>query len=178
MENSKKITVQMTAPALVEFVFRSYYTRLGGLVSIFLGLLGTGLGIYCIIMGGSLKSIIIYFAVAVICLVANPVTLYIKALNQLRTSPSYKDPVVYEIGAEGLKISLGNESDGIGWENVYRLLYTKRMFAIYTNPYNAFVIPNEAMGNEKDIILGRVVSYTSEYYPKLSGNLKVFLGQK
>ena len=174
MENSKKIKVQMTAPALVEFVFRSYYSRLSGLVSIFLGLLGMGLGIYCIIMGGTVKSIVIYFAVALICLVANPVTLYMKALNQLKTSPSYRDLVTYEIAPEGMKISLGNESDSIGWNNVYRLLYTKQMFAIYTNPYNAFVIPVDSMGDERDIILGRVVGYTSEYRPRLSGNLKVF----
>ena len=128
-------------------------------------------------MGGSVKSIIIYFVVAVICLIANPITLYLKALNQLRTSPSYKDPVEYEIAPVGMSISLGDASESIGWENVYRLLYTKRMFAIYTNPYNAFVIPNEAMGSDKDIILGRVVNYTSEFRPRLSGNLKVFLGQ-
>ena len=79
--------------------------------------------------------------VALIFTVINPLMLALKTLQQLKLSPSYKKPLDYTFHNEGITISQGELSQSIEWSNIYRLMMTKKMLAIYTNRINAFVIP-------------------------------------
>lgn len=173
MVKAKKITVNMTQKALTDFVFRSYYSRFTGFLSIFLGFLA----IMMLVRGAgkiSLQSIIVYAVLAAICLIGNPLVLMMKARKQLRTNPSYKAPITYEIDLAGITVSQGEQQELIQWKNIFRIRYSKNMVAVYTSPYHAFVLPNSELGNDKEIILGRLVQYTLPYKPRLSLSLKEF----
>lgn len=176
--SSKKITVNMNKKALTDFVLRSYYSKLSGIMSIILGLGGLAFLIWNIASGNpTIRNILLFGAVAVICLVLNPLTLIWKAKNQLKTNPSYKAPVNYELTPEKLTISAGEESTDLEWNNIYRLRASSSMVAVYTSPYHAFVIPTTELGDDKAIVLSRFVQYTREFRPRLSGNLKKYLAQ-
>lgn len=173
---SKKITVNMNKKALTDFVMRSYYCKLSGIMSIVLGLGGLAFLVWNIASGNpSVRNILLFGAVAVICLVANPMTLLMKANKQLKTNPSYKAPVSYELRPENLKISVGEESQELEWNNIYRLRASGSMVAVYTSPYHAFVIPTDELGSDRAIVLSRLVQYTREYRPRLSRNLKQYV---
>lgn len=173
---SKKITVNMNKKALTDFVMRSYYCKLSGIMSIILGLGGLVFLVWNLMSENpTMRNILLFGAVAVICLVINPVTLLSKAKKQLATNPSYKAPVNYELRPENLKISVGEESQELEWNNIYRLRASKSMVAVYTSPYHAFVIPTDELGDDRAIVLSRLVQYTREYRPRLSHNLKQYL---
>ena len=173
---SKKITVNINKKALTEFVLKSYYCKFSGIMSIFLGLGGLAFLIWNIMSDyPTMRNILLFGAVAVICLIINPATLIMKAKKQLSTNPSYKSPVTYELRPENLKISLGEESQELEWNNIYRLRESKNMVAVYTSPFHAFVIPTEELGEDRSIILSRFVQYTKEYRPRLSSGLKQYL---
>ena len=172
---AKSITVNMNKKALTDFVLRSYYSKFSGIMSIFLGLGGLAFLIWNLMSENPvLRNTLLFGAVAVICLVANPLTLIAKAKKQLQTNPSYKAPVTYEFRPDNLKISLGEESQELEWNNIYRLRASGSMVAVYTSPYHAFVIPITELGEDKAIVLSRLVQYTKEYRPRLSGNLKQY----
>ena len=176
--SSKKITVNMNKKALTDFVLRSYYTKLSGIMSIILGLGGLAFLVWNIVSDNpTIRNILLFGAVAVVCLVLNPLTLIWKAKNQLKTNPSYKAPVSYELTPEKLTISAGEESQDLEWNNIYRLRASNSMVAVYTSPYHAFVIPTTELGEDKSIVLSRLVQYTREYRPRLSGNLKKYLAK-
>ena len=177
--SSKKITVNMNKKALTDFVMRSYYTKISGIMSIVLGLGGLVFLVWNLMSENpSIRNILLFGAVAVICLVLNPFTLLTKAKNQLKTNPSYKAPVNYELRPEHLTISVGEESQDLEWNNIYRLRASKSMVAVYTSPYHAFVIPTDELGDDRAIVLSRLVQYTREYRPRLSHNLKQYLAER
>lgn len=64
--------------------------------------------------------------------VINPLSLAFKTFKQLKTSPSYKQPLVYTFGDDGIGVSQGEEHMDLEWKGVYRLLMTKYMLAVYT----------------------------------------------
>lgn len=172
---SKTMKVSMTFPALLDFVLRSYYTKMSGFASLVVGLLGIVLAIMTIAAkNGNIKAILCYFLVAVICLVMNPLQLVIKTKSQLKTNPSYKEPIFYEFGLGGITLKLGEQEQFVPWLEVTRVLGTSKMLAIYTSPIHAFVIPNTAFTDEKEkaIIVRRIVQYTQPANPRLSKNLK------
>lgn len=57
----------------------------------------------------------------------NPLSLAFKTFKQLKTSPSYKQPLVYTFGDDGIGVSQGEEHMDLEWKGVYRLLMTKYM---------------------------------------------------
>lgn len=173
MVNAKKITVNMTYKALADFIFRSYYSRFTGFLGVFLGLMS----IMMLIRGQgklSTQSVIVYIILAAICLIGNPAVLLLKAKKQLAANPSYKAPITYEIDLGGITVSQGEQKELIQWKSIYRIRHSKNMVAIYTSPYHAFVLPNTELGDDKNMILGRLVQYSLPYKPRLSMNLKEF----
>ena len=92
--------------------------------------------------------------------------------------PSYKKPLDYTFHNEGITISQGELSQSIEWSNIYRLMMTKKMIAIYTNRINAFVIPLSELGEDRGKIISSLVQFTVDYKPILSGNLKGYKSGK
>lgn len=175
MVESKKITVNMTSKALTDFVFRSYYSRFSGFLSLFLGIMAILMVVRGAVSGNmSTQTMVVYGLLAVVCLAGNPLVLLQKAKHQLATNPSYQAPICYEIDLGGITVSQGEQKELIPWKKIYRIRYSKNMVAVYTGPYHAFVLPNSELGSDKNIILGRMVQYTQPYKPRLSMNLKEF----
>ncbi len=169
----------MTKEALTNFMVTSYYRRFSGIFSILLGLAGIGMAVREIFFREHMDvpGLAAYVIIALLCLVFNPVTLVSRAKKQLETSPSYQQPVEYTLLPEMMVVSQGEEHLEIGWELIYKIRMTGKMVAIYTSKVNAFVWPLSELGDEKSAILSRVVQYTQEYRPFLSGNLKKYRKQ-
>ena len=110
---SKKFSVNMTKEALVEFVFISYYTKISGFFSIILGGIGIALFVIGYNRGARVQAMAVYAFVAVLSLIGNPITLYLKAVKQAKTSPAYKHPIEYEISPDGMKITVTAPADAI-----------------------------------------------------------------
>ena len=102
----------------------------------------------------------------------------IQDIKQLKTSPSYKQPLVYTFGDDGIGVSQGEEHMDLEWKGVYRLLMTKYMLAVYTNRMHAFVIPLDQLGDDKGKILASVVNFTAGYKPRVSRSLKRYQSGK
>lgn len=119
-----------------------------------------------------------FIIVALMFTVINPLSLAFKTFKQLKTSPSYKQPLVYTFGDDGIGVSQGEEHMDLEWKGVYRLLMTKYMLAVYTNRMHAFVIPLDQLGDDKGKILASVVNFTAGYKPRVSRSLKRYQSGK
>ena len=104
--DSKRVSVNMTKKALVEYVLVSYYTRLSGFFSIILGIIGIVLFVIGYMRGARYQAMAVYAFIAVLSLIGNPIMLIHKARVQAATSPAYKNPITYDITPEGLTISV------------------------------------------------------------------------
>ncbi len=176
MVTEKRFQIQMTKEALTGFMVTSYYSRLGGIFSILLGLAGVVMAVREIFFRDhtDIPSLAAYVIIALFCLLVNPLTLRARAKKQMETSPSYQSPIEYTLHPEYLEVCQGEEHLEVGWELIYKIKMNKSMVAIYTSKINAFVWPLSELGDEKASILSRVVQYTQEFHPILSGNLKKY----
>ena len=176
MAQEKKFKINMTKEALSSFIFTSYYSRFGGVFSILLGIGGVAMAVREIFFRDHIDapSLAVYVIIAIFCLAVNPLSLPGKAKRQMETSPSYQQPIEYTLRPDYLEVCQGEEHLEVGWELIYKIRMTKSMVAVYTSKVNAFVWPLSELGEEKASILSRVVQYTQEYQPLLSGNLKKY----
>ena len=162
MTEAKTKSVNMTFPALFSYVMNTNYRSMSGILGLVL----------------SFGAIVMLVIVALMFTVINPLSLAFKTFKQLKTSPSYKQPLVYTFGDDGIGVSQGEEHMDLEWKGVYRLLMTKYMLAVYTNRMHAFVIPLDQLGDDKGKILASVVNFTAGYKPRVSRSLKRYQSGK
>ncbi|MBQ9609263.1 MAG: YcxB family protein [Lachnospiraceae bacterium] len=173
MTDTKTKSIKMTFWALYSYVMNTNYRSIAGVLGLFLSL--GSIGILIIGWNGLLlRQKIIFIIIALAFTVINPVMLAVKTASQLKKSPSYKKPLNYSFGDDGILVSQDELSQKIKWKDIYRIMLTKSMVAIYTGPVTAFVIPLSELGKDKGKILSAVVQFTAAYKPRLSRNLKVY----
>ncbi len=177
MKEAKTKSVNMTFQALYSYILNTNYRSFGGIIGVLVSLMGVAILIFgWNTMANGQK--ILFILVALAFLVVNPLSLAFKAWKQLKLSPSYKLPLDYTFGDEGITVSQGEAKQDISWDKICRIMMTGKMIAIYTDRYHAFVIPLSELGADKGKIITTVVQFTASYYPKLSGNLKGYLSGK
>jgi hypothetical protein len=175
--SSLQKSVNMTFKAMYSFILNTNVRTPSGIIGIMISLMAL---FWVVFKWNALASNqrIAFIVVALIFTVINPALLAFKAFKQLKLNPVYKKPLVYEFTDEGIGISQGEAAQSIKWENVCRLMKTKSMIAIYTSRIHAFVIPLSELGDDTGKILSKVVSFTSEYKPTVSGSLKQYQSGK
>ena len=94
MTEAKTKSVNMTFPALFSYVMNTNYRSMRGI----LGLVLSFGAIVMLVIGWNTTSgrqKAIFIIVALMFTVINPLSLAFKTFKQLKTSPSYKQPLVY-----------------------------------------------------------------------------------
>ncbi len=177
MKEAKKKSVNMTFQALYSYILNTNYRSLAGIIGVLVSLIG----VVALVFGWETMSTgqrTLFILVALSFLVINPLSLAFKAWQQLKLSPSYKQPLDYTFGDDGITVEQGEAKQHIKWDKICRIMMTGKMLAIYTDRYHAFVIPLSELGDDKGKIITTVVQFTAGYYPRISSNLKVYLSGK
>ena len=106
MTEAKTKSVNMTFPALYSYVINTNYRSMSGIM----GLVLSGIAIALIIITwgkASSRQMAVFVLVALMFTVINPLSLAFKTYKQLKTSPSYKQPLVYTFSDDGIGVSQG-----------------------------------------------------------------------
>lgn len=177
MVSSKTKSINMNFPALYSYVINNNYRSVAGIMGI---LLSIGAFIIVIAFRGQLDVYqrVMFILVGLVFTVINPLSLAFKTFKQLKLSPSYKQPLEYTFGNDGIKVSQGETSLDITWDKIIRVMMTKKVIAIYTGRMYAFVIPLSELGEDRAKIVTAIVQFTAGYRPRLSGNLKEYKSGK
>lgn len=131
MTEAKTKSVNMTFPALFSYVMNTNYRSMSGILGL---VLSFGAIVMLVIgwnaMSGRQKAI--FIIVALMFTVINPLSLAFKTFKQLKTSPSYKQPLVYTFSDGGIGVSRGRRTYGSGMEMrvspAYDEIYACRLY--------------------------------------------------
>ena len=177
MVSSKTKSIKMNFSALYSYVINNNYRSFGGIMGL---LLSIGAFIIVIVFWGqlSISQRVMFILVGMVFTVINPISLGFKTFKQLKLSPSYKKPLEYTFGNDGIKVSQGDTSLDISWDKIIRVMMTKKVIAIYTGRMYAFVIPLSELGEDRAKIVTAIVQFTAGYGPRLSRNLKEYKSGK
>lgn len=89
---------------------------------------------------------ILYIAFGFVFLLYLPITLYVRSKHSIAASEVLSDTLHYAVGETGFRVSQGEASAELKWEQIYRMVATKHNVLVYSNRVNAYVIPREQLG--------------------------------
>lgn len=139
--------VKMSTRVLYNFLMSHAYSKPSGPLSHVLG--AVILALYFLTKGETdpTKSMI-YIVFGVWFLVYLPVSLYSKAMKQVKLNPVYKTPLTYTVDEEGITTSQGQQRSAVTWDKLVKVKETRLSLLLYTGKSYCFVFPKEAMGEQ------------------------------
>ena len=78
-----------------------------------------------------------------------PFLLYLKARKQAKGT-MVKEPMEMIFSKEGFVIEQGGQKQEVSWEQIGRVEYVKGMLIIYMSRIHAYLLPDRAVGEEKE----------------------------
>lgn len=149
-----KFHTQLTAKDIFKFSLAYTYLGIPGILPALIVLTGIYLLVTGLIQGNASANVLFGIVVIVLFVVVNPVMLYIKAKKQAIENPVYKIKTYYTIQEDGIFVEVGEENALIEWDRVLKIKHFMGLNVLYTGPKQAFVFPDEALGDERDKITG------------------------
>ncbi len=137
----------MTVKTMYSFLIHHTYTS-------FSGIFGVVLGIAFIFFGfrnmdaSTIQPALVYFFIGVMFVFGNPILLYGRAKKQVKSSPSFQQPICYELGEEGITVSQGDESNEVSWDSLMKVTTNGTSMIVYVNRMRALILPKVAFGEQ------------------------------
>ena len=140
----------------------------------FQGILATMVGIWVLIMAVvtfgkvSFTYTVLYAVFGAVFLVYVPGSLYLRSKSQIASSDVLKQALRYRIDDAGVHVSQGEQTAGLEWKQIYKIVSTKSNLLIYSSRVNAYVIPREAIKEQYETVVGLAVNHLDRYRLKLN----------
>ena len=160
MNQEIKVRVNMKTNNMYDFLFHHTYSNASGIVGVLLSLVAL---VYLLLNLGNLSNakIILLILGALLFTVINPGMLYVKAAQQVKLSPMFKDTLCYILNQEGITVEQAEQQLVIKWEEVQKVIETKQNIIIYVSKVSAFILPKDAFEE-----YGKAVQFISENVDK------------
>lgn len=141
--------VKMTQEALFEFLMFHTYHGIKGILYLVVGVACWIGAIISFAMGRVSWGLGLVFVFATLLFVV-PSILKFSAASQLKKSKIYSTPIRYTLEKDGLRVERAGKNKITPWKDMYRVMMTPNLVAIYQTPYAAFIFPNSDIGPQMD----------------------------
>ena len=142
IEKEVKISVLIKVKDMIYFLFYHNYTHLSGWI-------GVGISMAALIMliitykDNPFATNFLLIILASLFTVFQPINLCLKAAQQVKLNPMFKEHLNYTLNNEGIGISQGDDSMVISWEEVRKVIEGKNHITIYVSAVRAYILPKE-----------------------------------
>ena len=148
MENSLRLSVQLTEKDLRDFLFYKLYHRPG--VIIFLLFLVLIMGVI-LAMGTGTEAIqwtpggIPFLVLVIVFVVVIPVAIIRSGRKTIHQDPAFAGPSHYHFSPENIYIQGPNYTATLNWDQIKRAKETKSWFLLYLNRFTAHIFPKDQL---------------------------------
>ena len=144
---SVKFSVQMNQKYMYDFFLYNTYTKITGIMTPILGVIALLMSIRTWITSGFTMAMPTML-IAVLFLVINPMTTKSSAKMQVKNTPMFQKPLEYELDGNGITIRQDDAQALNKWDEIAKIVSTKKCVLVYMNRVRALVLPKECMGEQ------------------------------
>lgn len=147
-----KVDVKLKVMDMYNFFMYHTYTRASGIFSL---LIGVAVAVMFFATYGEVDSgqSLLYLVFTIFFLIYNPVSFYWKALKQIKTVPIFQNPITYKFDKAGIVTMQNGESAKVEWQDVVKVVTTKRSLIVYLSKVRASILPKEQIGADYEAVV-------------------------
>ena len=128
---------KVTQKDLIRFKFYHKYHTVSGMAEILLALI---LIVLSVISAGKV-NVLMVGVFGVFFLVFPSADMILRAKRQMQSVVTFKEKVHYRIDDSGITVSLGDVTETLSWDKIYKIKFDGRSIDVYMTTVNANIIP-------------------------------------
>ena len=139
-----KASVQLSTKQLYEFLMRHTYYQFSGVVGLLLSF-GGMIAFFALLDNEDISAAYLgaLFGIGLLFTVIQPLIVLKNARKQAK---AYKEfSLEYTFSERGIEVKQDDAEGSNGWDNVMKIVSTKRLIIIYTSRVHAYVIPRTVL---------------------------------
>lgn len=162
--NKIEIKTEIGVSELFEFTMsNNYKTIRGGIAVLFSLASAVGLVFYWNQFSGWQKALMLFFAL--MFTVIEPIEYYLRSKRQVKKN--FAVPLTYVFDENGIEIRQNDEKAHNEWQDVMKVISTKKLVIIYLSPIRAFILPKQDIGDRYQDLKTLMEANTSCYKFKM-----------
>ena len=142
-----KLTIHIKTMDMFWFFMKHFYSSFSGIFGVIVSL---GALVFFGLSLGKIQpfQMVLLLVLASLFTVLQPMQFLLKAYQQVKMLPVYKEPIDYVLNEKEIRVHQKEENIQIPWENVYKVVEGGKAIYIYTSAVHSFIWPKSQM-NEK-----------------------------
>lgn len=145
--------VKMTPAAMYDYLLHHTYSGMSGIV-------GTVMGVLLLMFFASTKYPI-YLIAGLVVILYLPLTLWLRANQQVQGNAAFKKPLHYKMTEEGICVSQDETEEKQSWESCVRAVSTRNSIILYTSKTTASIFPKKDLGDKKEALIAIISTHMS-----------------
>lgn len=151
MEKEVKLTIQIKTMDLFHFFMKHFYSGFSGIFGIILSvgallLFAFGFGKW------ETYQLLLLLVLGVLFTVIQPVQFWLKAWQQVKLMPIYKEAISYSLDEGGIHVRQNEEALDLEWDKIQKVTESGKGIYIYTSPVHSFIFPKEQLAGEQEAV--------------------------
>lgn len=141
-EKEVKISILIKVKDMIQFLLYHNYTHLSGWI-------GLGISIVALVLllvtykENVFTTNLLLLVLGSLFTILQPINLCLKATQQVKLNPMFREPLHYTLNNEGIGISQKEDSLLISWEEVQKVIERKKYITIYISKVRAYILPKK-----------------------------------
>lgn len=135
-----EININLKTKHMYEFQMRHTYRRTSGVLSL---AFSVGAFVYFLITrqhNEYMTNLLLVFA-SLMFTVIYPLQMLQRSLQLVKLSPVLSKTLNYTFTTEGILVSQDNDDALLPWENIMKVVETRRLLLVYSSPKNGYILP-------------------------------------
>lgn len=159
MESTLTASVKIKTKHMYSFLLHFCYSSIKDWFGVFLSIIAL---VVLVVRFEQLDDMgkIILLLIGLLFTIINPVMLYFKAKKQILLNPIFKNEIVYQFNEEGIEVCQGETTAAVAWEQIFKVIVTRKLLLIYTSKIHASILPLDQIEQEK------ILPYIEKHVPK------------
>ncbi len=163
-----KFEVKVTDKTMSNFMLYHTYTHAAGIIGMIIGLLSLGAAVHKITTA-DYSGALLFFIFTFLFVIYMPFSMVQKAKMQVKHTPMFKKPIVYEIREEGLHVSQDGQEVVNAWEDFRKVVSTGKVLILYITKIRAVLLPIDQLGDRYGEIVRALAEYMEPSQLKIRG---------
>lgn len=152
---------------MFDFLMRHTYVSISGIFGVLLSIGAIVLFLYNYNKQEMFYNVLLLL-IAAVFLIIQPIQLWIKAAKQVKLNPMFKEALYYTLNEEGIIVTQKEETLSLKWEEIKKVVESKRNIIIYVTSVSAYILPK----NQLQMQLSDIRKILKAYMKRESYKLK------
>lgn len=148
-EEQVSVSVHMKVSYMYSFLFQHLHRSFQGIFGVCISVAALVAFVLSFDGTADITRKVILLVIGLLFTVVNPFMLLVKAAQQVKLSPIYKQPLEYTFSESGMKVAQGESEQFVTWNQVLEVRKTPTILVIYTSRNAGSIIALKEMGKQR-----------------------------